>query len=130
MKSRQTSQFTRPGVTCNGRKPPPAVTIGTSAGWQYHGRLCRRPESGQATDVVRVSMGDDQMANVGRLPAALRNPAENVGVAAGQPGIDQNTSIRGVDQEGIDNPGWDHEQAGDNLPSSGHLHLFLGLTPN
>jgi hypothetical protein len=31
-------------------------------------------------------------------------------VVAGQPGIDQNTSIGGVGQEGIDNPGRDHSQ--------------------
>jgi hypothetical protein len=80
--------------------------------------------------VVRVGVGDDQMADIGRPPAGLRDPAEDVGVAAGQPGIDQNTSVGGVDQEGIDNPGRDHEQAGHNLPSSGHLHLFSGLTPN
>ena len=80
-----------------------------------HGRPCRRPDSGQATDVVRVGVSDDQMADIGRPPAGLRDPAEDVGVATGQPGIDQNTAVGGVDQEGIDNPDRDHEQAGHNF---------------
>ena len=35
MNSRHTSQLTTPGEARSGRKPPPAVTIAASAGWQY-----------------------------------------------------------------------------------------------
>ena len=122
MNSRHTSQLTTPGETLSGRKGPPAVTIGASSGWQYTAAPVAARTAARLPMWSGVGVGDDQVADVGGPLARRRDPAKDVVNTVRQPGVDEGAPVSGVEQERVDDPGRDDEQAWDHSPGCGHPH--------